>query len=110
LGDYLTSLRSTLSLGTRLLLPSHGPVVEDPEARIQELLEHHDRRLRACLEAMGSSPTTAYDVSLQVFSGSLDHFGRWMALGETLSHLEHLVHQGQVAKTEEDGCVRYMCA
>jgi glyoxylase-like metal-dependent hydrolase (beta-lactamase superfamily II) len=107
LGDYLNSLRSTLHLGADLLLPSHGPLVEDPAARIHELLEHHDRRLHACLDAMGATPTTAYDISLQVFGGSLDHFGRWMALGETLSHLEHLVQQESVTKTEEDACVRY---
>jgi hypothetical protein len=56
---------------------------------------------------MGATPTTAYDISLQVFGGSLDDFGRWMALGETLSHLEHLVHQGLAAKAPEDTCVRY---
>jgi glyoxylase-like metal-dependent hydrolase (beta-lactamase superfamily II) len=107
LGDYLNSLRSTLSLGTNLLLPSHGPLVEDPAARIHELLEHHARRLQACLDAIGGTPTTAYDISLQVFGGSLDHFGRWMALGETLAHLQHLVQQGLVTKAEEETCVRY---
>jgi glyoxylase-like metal-dependent hydrolase (beta-lactamase superfamily II) len=107
LGDYLHSLRSTLSLGAHLLLPSHGPLVEDPAARIRELLEHHERRLHACLEALGTTPTTAYDISLQVFGGSLDHFGRWMALGETLAHLEHLVQQGLVTKAEEETGVRY---
>ena len=30
LGDYLQSLRATLALGTTRLLPSHGPMVEDP--------------------------------------------------------------------------------
>jgi glyoxylase-like metal-dependent hydrolase (beta-lactamase superfamily II) len=108
LGDYLQSLRATLRLGATRLLPSHGPMVEDPEARIHELLQHHDRRLQSCVEALGSVPQTAYAVSLQVFGTSLDHFGRWMALGETLSHLEHLVRQGQVSKTEEDGCARYV--
>ena len=108
LGDYLNSLRATLKLGTRRLLPSHGLVVEDPERRIHELLQHHDRRLQKCLEALGSRPTTAYEVSLQMFGTALDAFGRWMALGETLSHLEHLVHQGFVAKIDENDCVCYL--
>jgi glyoxylase-like metal-dependent hydrolase (beta-lactamase superfamily II) len=107
LGDYLNSLRATLMLGTERLLPSHGAVIEAPETRIHELLQHHDRRLHGCLEALGSSPTTAYGVSQQVFGTSLDSFGRWMALGETLSHLEHLVQQGQVVKTEEKERVYY---
>jgi glyoxylase-like metal-dependent hydrolase (beta-lactamase superfamily II) len=107
LGDYLSSLHATLKLGARRLLPSHGLVVEDPERRIHELLQHHDRRLQGCLEALGSTPTTAYAVSLQMFGTSLDHFGRWMALGETLSHLEHLVYQGRVSKIAENNCIYY---
>ncbi|MBI3327829.1 MAG: MBL fold metallo-hydrolase [Nitrospinae bacterium] len=107
LGDYLHSLQSTRTLGATLLLPSHGPIVEDPEARIHELLQHHDRRLQACLDTLGPSPTTAYDVSLKVFGTSLSYFERWLALGETLSHLEHLVHEGQVTSTDEEGCVSY---
>jgi glyoxylase-like metal-dependent hydrolase (beta-lactamase superfamily II) len=65
LGDYLHSLRATLKLGAKRLFPSHGPVVEDPETRIQALLQHHDWRLQGCLEALSSSPTTAYAVSLR---------------------------------------------
>jgi glyoxylase-like metal-dependent hydrolase (beta-lactamase superfamily II) len=107
LGDYLNSLQATLQLGATRLFPSHGPVVEDPERRIQELLQHHDQRLQGCLEALGSAPTTAYAVSLHVFGTALDYFGRWLALGETLSHLEHLVHQGLVSKAEEDDRVCY---
>jgi glyoxylase-like metal-dependent hydrolase (beta-lactamase superfamily II) len=107
LGDYLHSLRATLKLGATQLLPSHGPLVADPETRIRELLQHHDRRLQSCVEALGSTPQTAYEVSLRVFGSALDHFGRWMALGETLSHLEHLVHRGLVVKTEEGDRVCY---
>jgi hypothetical protein len=85
-------------------------LVEDPETRIHELLQHHDRRLQSCIEALGSVPQTAYAVSLQVFGSALDHFGRWMAMGETLSHLEHLVHQGQAVKVDDGFSVRYRCA
>jgi hypothetical protein len=71
------------------------------------LLQHHDRRLQSCVDALGGTPQTAYEVSLQVFGTALDHLGRWMALGETLSHLEHLVHQGRAAKANEGDEVRY---
>jgi glyoxylase-like metal-dependent hydrolase (beta-lactamase superfamily II) len=107
LGAYLNSLRTTLTLGVERLLPSHGLVVEDPESRIHELLQHHDHRLQGCLEVLGPTPTTAYAVSLQVFGTALDVVGRWMALGETLSHLEHLVHQGLVSKIDDGDGVRY---
>jgi glyoxylase-like metal-dependent hydrolase (beta-lactamase superfamily II) len=108
LGEYLQSLRATLALGATRLLPSHGPMIEDPSTRIHELLQHHDRRLQNCVEALGSTPQTAYAVSLHVFGTSLDHFGRWMAMGETLSHLEHLVHQGEVVKVDDGDYTRYL--
>jgi glyoxylase-like metal-dependent hydrolase (beta-lactamase superfamily II) len=107
LGEYLNSLRATLVLGAERLLPSHGLVVEDPEARIHELLQHHARRLESCLEVLGSTAMTAYEVSQLVFDTALDAFGSWMALGETLSHLEHLVHHELLSKTDEGDCVRY---
>jgi glyoxylase-like metal-dependent hydrolase (beta-lactamase superfamily II) len=110
LGDYLQSLRATLALGTTRLLPSHGLLVEDPETRIHELLQHHERRLQSCVEALGSTPQTAYAVSLHVFGTSLDHIGRWMAMGETLSHLEHLVRQEQVVKVDDGDYMRYLRA
>ena len=108
LGEYLQSLRATLTLGAKQLLPSHGPLVEDPETRIHELLQHHEHRLQSCLDALGSVPQTAYEVSLQLFGSSLDHFGRWMAMGETLSHLEHLVHKDQVVKLESGETQHYL--
>jgi glyoxylase-like metal-dependent hydrolase (beta-lactamase superfamily II) len=110
LGDYLHSLQATLGLGARQLLPSHGALVEDPEARIRQLLLHHDRRLESHVEALGAVSHTAYAVSLQVFGDALDHLGRWMAMGETLAHLEHLVRRGQVVKVCAGGEIRYQRA
>ena len=108
LGDYLHSLQTTLALGATLLLPSHGSLVQSPETRIHELLRHHESRLQACLDAIVSSPVTAYEVSLQLFGTSLGSFERWLALGETLSHLEHLVCRGEVTRMDEGGLVHYM--
>jgi hypothetical protein len=33
-----------------------------------------------------------------------------MAMGETLAHLEHLVHQGEVVKVDDGDHVRYLRA
>ena len=94
-------------LGAEHLLRSHGLVVEAPETCIHELLQHHARRLQSCLEVLESTTMTAYKISRQVFDSALDAFGRWRALGETLLHLEHLVHQGLLSKADEGDGVRY---
>jgi glyoxylase-like metal-dependent hydrolase (beta-lactamase superfamily II) len=75
LGDDLQSWRVTLGLGAERLLPSHELAVEDPERRIHELLQHHDRRLQSCLEEFGSPAMTAYEIS-RLFGTVLDGVGR----------------------------------
>jgi glyoxylase-like metal-dependent hydrolase (beta-lactamase superfamily II) len=54
LGDYMASLRRVRELGARLLAPGHGPLIEEPEAKVDEYLTHREgreERLVAALEA-----------------------------------------------------------
>jgi glyoxylase-like metal-dependent hydrolase (beta-lactamase superfamily II) len=54
LGAYLDGLRRLRALELARLCPGHGPIVEDPAARIDAYLEHRlerERRLVAALEA-----------------------------------------------------------
>lgn len=54
LGAYLDSLRRLRAMDLALALPGHGPVIEDPDAKLDEYLEHRlnrERRLLAALDA-----------------------------------------------------------
>lgn len=57
LGDYLSSLRSLIDLGTgRTVLPGHGPDLPDLQSVAQHYLAHREERLgqvRAALDALG---------------------------------------------------------
>jgi glyoxylase-like metal-dependent hydrolase (beta-lactamase superfamily II) len=53
LADYMDSLRRLAKLDLDLLYPGHGPLVEQPQEKITEYLEHRSdrqRRLEAALE------------------------------------------------------------
>jgi glyoxylase-like metal-dependent hydrolase (beta-lactamase superfamily II) len=53
LADYMASLRRLQQLDLDLLLPGHGPEIDDPAARIAEYIEHRqdrENRLLAALE------------------------------------------------------------
>ena len=53
LAEYLDALRGLRSRGLDLLCPGHGPVVEDPDAKLAEYVAHRldrERRLLAALE------------------------------------------------------------
>jgi glyoxylase-like metal-dependent hydrolase (beta-lactamase superfamily II) len=107
LGDYVDSLERTAALGLRLALPGHGDPVEDPTERCRELIEHHRVRLDETVAALGSQPSTGYDVSYALFGADLGPAARRFAVAETLSHLERLVHEGRARRSEGAGVVSY---
>jgi glyoxylase-like metal-dependent hydrolase (beta-lactamase superfamily II) len=62
LGDYLDSLRRLHELGTRTVLPGHGPELPDLAAVTAYYLRHREERLdqvRAALETLGPDATAA---------------------------------------------------
>ena len=52
LASYLDALRGLRERGLELLCPGHGPVVEDPDAKLGEYLEHRLDRERRLVEAL----------------------------------------------------------
>jgi glyoxylase-like metal-dependent hydrolase (beta-lactamase superfamily II) len=110
LGDYLTSLRLLLEHPDALLLPAHGLPGARVHGRVHELLEHHEVRLAATLEAVRAGATNAYEAARRLgwtrrgrAFDSLDLFNRFLATGETAAHLEVLVRRGDL--TSADGGV-----
>jgi glyoxylase-like metal-dependent hydrolase (beta-lactamase superfamily II) len=54
LGPYLDGLLRLRALGLERILPGHGPVVEDPDAKLDEYVAHRlerERRIVAALDA-----------------------------------------------------------
>lgn len=61
LADYLTSLRRLEDLGTRTVLPGHGPELPDLAAVTRAYLAHREERLaqvRAALDTLGPDATS----------------------------------------------------
>ncbi len=104
LADYLSSLQLMLTLPDSRLFPAHGPVCDSTHARVNELLEHHEKRLAQTLEAASADPVTAFVAATAIpwtrrqrkFT-ELDPMSQLLAVGETAAHLEVLVARGQLA-------------
>ncbi len=114
LGDFLGSLAKVRALPDMRLLPAHGPVTDSSHARIDELLAHHEHRLRLCLEAVEAGGETSYDVAVELpwtrherRMPDLDVFNAALATMETAAHLDLLVAQGRLQREEEAGVRRY---
>ena len=114
LGDFLGSLAKVRAMPDMRLLPAHGPVTDSSHVRIDELLAHHDDRLRLCQEAVESGLETAYAVAAVLpwtrherRLRDLDVFNAALATLETAAHLELLAAQGRVDRAEVDGAPRF---
>jgi glyoxylase-like metal-dependent hydrolase (beta-lactamase superfamily II) len=114
LGDFLDSLRLMRELPDHRLLPAHGPVRPSVHARVDELLDHHGRRLDEAGTVVGDETLTAYQVAQRMTWTrrnralvDLDPFNQMLGVMETAAHLDLLVAQGRLNATEVDGVRLY---
>ena len=106
LGRYLASLTDLATLEVRLALPGHKTLIADWPGRINELQHHHAERLAVMLAVVEAS-ATSYEVACTVFPFArfTPHEQRF-AIAETSAHLERLVLQGELERSENP-VVRY---
>jgi glyoxylase-like metal-dependent hydrolase (beta-lactamase superfamily II) len=114
LRDYLDSLKLVRGLPDRRLLPAHGPVSPSVHARVDELVEHHDTRLRQIDETIDAGADTAASAARRMLwtrrgrrFDELDLFSRSLAVTETMAHLDVLVLAGRLRVTDVDGVHHY---
>ena len=101
LGDYLESLEKVKKLAPRLIYPGHGPVIDDPIGRIDELIEHRKMRGVQYLEALDAGHDTPEKIAELIYH---DLPERQKNLGARVIalYLERYVESGEVAFA--DGC------
>jgi glyoxylase-like metal-dependent hydrolase (beta-lactamase superfamily II) len=117
LGDYLDSLELMTAFPDTRLLPAHGPVAGSTHTRVEELLDHHDKRLAETEDALGAGARTGHGVAgvlgwtrRAVPFGDLDDFNRMLAVNETVAHLDVLVARGRAGVSEVEGVAQYALA
>ena len=108
LRDYLESLPTIARLPEdTLVLPSHNEPFYGLHARLAQLAEHHDRRLKALMAALGEE-RSVYDLIPSMFKRELDTRNRFFASGEALAHVQHLLFDGLIERRiRTDGVAVY---
>ena len=114
LGRYIESLEKAKSFPVRQTLPGHRKT-GDYHGRIDALLAHHRARLDEALGIVRRSPgLTAYEITSRmtwrIHARSWEEFPptqKWFAVGECLSHLDHLREKGMIHRQMVDGTWRY---
>jgi len=102
LKEYLSSLRKT-RLEARGL-PAHGEEIPNLADRVDQLIQHHEKRLAEVLSVL-KEPMTTYEVAKRITwdAGPFDQFdvyNKMFAVGEAYSHLLYLEEVGKVRRIE----------
>jgi glyoxylase-like metal-dependent hydrolase (beta-lactamase superfamily II) len=111
LHSFLSSLqRLRTQSAETLVLPSHGRPFRGLQARIDDLTQHHQEQLAKLVTAC-AEPKAAAELLPLMFRRQLTGMHLFLGLGETLAHLEYLVHAGRLQRhLQADGVTRYEVA
>jgi glyoxylase-like metal-dependent hydrolase (beta-lactamase superfamily II) len=105
LGSYLASLAKVKRLAPLAALPGHGNVIRDVAKRIDVIAVHHDGRLKEVMKSLQGGERSVAEVTSSVKWSrgpyeSLGHVNRWLAILETIAHLEFLVQCGVAGRVK----------
>jgi glyoxylase-like metal-dependent hydrolase (beta-lactamase superfamily II) len=106
---YLSSLDKVYPLEIELVLPGHRNFWNNHKKRIEELKEHHKRRLNEVIVALENGEKSSWEVApfitWDIDVSSWEFFPsvqKWFAVGETIAHLIYLEKEGKIVKREEE--------
>ncbi len=83
-----------------LVLPAHNLPFYNVQARLDELIEHHEDRMLQ-LEENCVEPKVAADLLPILFARKLEGYTKIMALGECVAHLHCLMSRNRIERTLE---------
>jgi glyoxylase-like metal-dependent hydrolase (beta-lactamase superfamily II) len=106
LGEYLVSLARLRALAPTVLKGGHGDDVSDYDEHFQRLYRFTQSRQSKLLALVPKRGTTAWDASLQLFPNAAGYH-RFLALSETIAHLDYAVAENKLALTRTDGLDLY---
>jgi glyoxylase-like metal-dependent hydrolase (beta-lactamase superfamily II) len=95
MSDYLESLRRLQSTGLQALYPGHGPVIDAPDATIEEYISHRLQREAQVLDAVGKGAGSLGAVVADVYR-DVDPNLHPIAAMSVAAHLEKLSIEGKV--------------
>jgi glyoxylase-like metal-dependent hydrolase (beta-lactamase superfamily II) len=102
---YLESLDKVYELDIELVLPGHRGTFRNCKERIQELKEHHQKRLEEIISILEEGEKSAFQIASQmswdIVYDSWDLFPvpqKWFAMGEAIAHLKYLEETGMIRK------------
>ncbi|HIY03816.1 MAG TPA: MBL fold metallo-hydrolase [Candidatus Anaerotignum merdipullorum] len=111
LGNYLDSLVKIRRYAIRTALPAHRKNEGNVYTRMDEIVEHHLKRMKETVDAMNQFPCSnatkiAACLHWSMRGKTWEEFPlsqRWFAVGETIAHLDYLVCRGFAEQKGKEG-------
>ena len=108
LGHYLHYLEEMTNLPDEWhILPGHDWPFSHGGQRAQALIDHHNMRLDALIQAAETAPISVSDAMAVLFGKEFGAHEMYFAAGEARSHLTHLLTIGKMGKSTENGIDRF---
>ncbi len=102
LGDYLHGLRRLQALAPVLIAPGHGPLVLDPEAKLNEYIDHRLAREAALVSALAEGKRTTVELLDAAWADAPAEL-RGAAAVTLEAHLEKLSEDGRLPEGVQRG-------
>ena len=97
---YFDSLIHLKTYDVSLLLPGHGPVITNPQQKLQELLDHRRQREEQIMELVSNGISTPQSLLRSLYSEVGSHV-RQLALWQIEAHLAKLSEEGRIHHHDE---------
>lgn len=97
---YFDSLIHLKTYDVSLLLPGHGPVITNPQQKLQELLDHRRRREEQIMDLVSNGISTPQSILRSLYSEVGSHV-RQLALWQIEAHLAKLSSEGRIHHHDE---------
>ncbi|MGH7831091.1 MAG: MBL fold metallo-hydrolase, partial [Candidatus Binatia bacterium] len=98
---YVHSLEKLLGLKLRLLLPGHGPSIQDPYGKIKEYIEHRLMREEQVLQSLREGLRTIPEIAARIYADLAAPL-QSMAQLSVEAHLIKLMKEGRVSRERQN--------
>lgn len=100
--QYIQHLQRAVDLKPAIAWTAHGGAVHDVEKLVRQRLHFHERRAEKILHMIGGEERSAFQIAEPLF-GRLNGVDSFLALSETIGHLDWLAERGQVEIIKREG-------
>ena len=108
LGEYLVSLARIRSFAPTLVYGGHGEPITDFEEIFNRYVRAINERQMRVLSLISKQGETAWDVAQKLFPSAIDQdVHRFLAISETVAHLDYAEQENKIAVELKDGMEFY---